>query len=289
LEAALAACRLAHFVAALMAFGICLYVRIFAPETLRNVLGAAFRPWVLGAAVAAFVTAILWLALEAAAMADDGSGAFDPDTVETVFFDTAFGRAWQAHIALCLALAVASALDGRWAAPTVVAALVIASLGLAGHASMQSGALGVAHRANDALHLLCGGAWLGGLLPFVSCLRLSAGPELRRDAIAAMMRYSRYGHAFVPLVVISGAVDIALTTGAIPWPPNSPYRALLAIKIALVASMVCVALFNRYVLAPRLAARPDAAVALRATSVANVAQGAVVVALVAAFGLLDPA
>jgi putative copper resistance protein D len=289
MEAALAACRFAHFLAVMMAFGTALYLSVFTPETLRAVFAGPFRLFVRAAAAVALVTAIMWVALEGAGMSGDWADAWDPDTLEAVLFDTAFGRVWQAHIALCLALVIASGLDGRWVAITAAAALSVASLGLTGHASMQTGAIGVAHRANDALHLLCGGAWLGGLIPFVLCLRMSGRPGSRGDAIAAMLRYSRCGHAFVPLAVLSGMANVALTTGALPFPISSPYRALLAIKIAVVATMIAVALFNRYVLVPRLAARPGAAIALRAASVAEVALGAVAVAFVAVFGLLDPA
>ena len=49
------------------------------------------------------------------------------------------------------------------------------------------------------------------------------------------------------------------------------------------------ALFNRYVLAPRIKPGGPALAALRATSMIDVALGAVAVALVSAFALLDPA
>ena len=88
--------------------------------------------------------------------------------------------------------------------------------------------------------------------------------------------------------MLTGAVNVALTSGAAPFPPTTPYRTLLAVKIVLVATMISIALFNRHVLAPRL--KPDAP-ALRIllkTSLAELLLGAAVVALVSVFGLLDP-
>ena len=51
-----------------------------------------------------------------------------------------------------------------------MSAALLASLGLVGHAAMQTGVEGVRHRANHAVHLLTTGAWIGGLVPFVMCL-----------------------------------------------------------------------------------------------------------------------
>ena len=224
-------------------------------------------------------------------MADAWSGASDPDMLEGVLFETAFGRLWQARLVLCVVLAAALAFraDKSWGLRTGLAALTLASLGLTGHAAMQTGWLGALHRGNDALHLLCGGAWIGGLAPFALCLLACSRPELRGEAVSAMMRYSRCGHFFVTLIVLSGATNVALTTGALPFPPSSPYRALLLAKIALVACLVALALVNRYVIVPRWGPDDKALRALRATSMAEIALGAVVVGLVSLFGLLDPA
>jgi putative copper resistance protein D len=107
--------------------------------------------------------------------------------------------------------------------------------------------------------------------------------------LSAMMRYSRYGHFFVPLLVLSGMTNVALTTGALPFPASSPYRALLLVKIALVAALVALALVNRYVIVARWAPAARMLRALRTTTAAEIALGAVVVGLVSLFGLWDPA
>lgn len=104
-----------------------------------------------------------------------------------------------------------------------------------------------------------------------------------------MRRFSFSGHFVVATIVATGIVNVALTSGHAPLPPTTPYRALLAVKIALVAVMIGLAVVNRYVLVPRLKASAGALTALRASSIVNVALGTVVVALVSVFALLDPA
>ena len=69
---------------------------------------------------------------------------------------------------------------------------------------------------------------------------------------------------------------------------TTPYRELLAVKLALVAIMIVIALVNRYVVAPRLTPDGPALRVLMKTSLAEVALGAGVIALVSLFALLDP-
>ena len=123
---------------------------------------------------------------------------------------------------------------------------------------MQTGALGALHRANDALHLLATAAWLAACRCSRSASRPIADPSLSADAVTAMRRFSFWGQFDVALVVLTGIVNFALTSGFGALAPTTPYRVLLGAKLALVATMVALALFNRYVLAPRLASERSA-------------------------------
>jgi putative copper resistance protein D len=104
-----------------------------------------------------------------------------------------------------------------------------------------------------------------------------------------MMGFSFWGQLVVAAILLTGVINIALTSDRPPFPPTTPYRALLVAKIVLVAIMIMAAVFNRYVLAPRLKPGATALAVLRLTSAAEVLLGSVVVALVSAFALLDPA
>ncbi len=289
--APLALCRFAHFLAAMLAFGMSAYLWAYAPERLRLALSPVVRRLALIAGIIALITAIAWLSLESASMADDWSAAVDLQVIGAVLADTAFGHMWSAHLVLAAALVVVIAFGprDRWAATSLVSAALLASLGLVGHAAMQTGAEGVLHRANHAVHLLAAGAWIGGLVPFAMCLRAYERDDLREDTVSAMTGFSFWGQLIVAAIVLTGVVNIALTSGHPPIPPATPYRVLLVAKIIVVAIMIVLALFNRFVLAPRLKRSPGALAALRLTSVAELALGSLVVALVSVFGQLDPA
>jgi putative copper resistance protein D len=289
-EAALALCRFAHFAAAMTLFGATAFVVALAPPDLTRALAPATRAIAAAAIPIAALSALVWLALEAASMAGDWSALVDPESIGAVVTDTDFGAVWLWRLVVAAALVAALAL-GR-AGPTLAfvvgAALLLASLGLVDHAAMQTGAVGALHRANDALHLLATAAWLGGLPMFALCLRAYRDPSLSAGAVTAMRRFSFWGQFDVALVVLTGIANAALTGGLGALAPTTPYRLLLAAKLVLVATMIALALFNRYVLAPRLTTNGPARRALMQSCVAEIVLGAAVVALVSLFGLLDP-
>jgi copper resistance protein D len=288
---ALALCRFAHFMAAMLTFGTSEYLWLYAPARLKLALSPVARRLALIASLIALITAIAWLSLDSASMADDWSAAYDPGAIYAALTDTAFGNAWAARLVLAATL-VAIVVFGprtRWAATAVASAALLASLGLVGHAAIQTGAAGILHRANHAIHLLTTGAWIGGLVPFTMCLRAYQRDDLRKDAVRATTSFSFCGQFIVAAIILSGVVDIALTSGQPPIPPTTPYRALLVAKITIVAIMISLALLNRFVLTPRLSRGASALGILRLTTAAEVMLGCVVVALVSVFALLDPA
>jgi putative copper resistance protein D len=230
------------------------------------------------------VTSVAWLLLEAGMAGDGWADAVEPGTIWALLCATAVGQAWAVHMALVAVLGLAL-WRGRGGA--VAAGAALASLALVGHAAMQGGAEGVLHRLNAALHLLAAGTWLGGLPPLFATLA-----RMRRGEAALgpqVMRYSRLGHGAVAGVIATGGMNTALVLGRVPG-VGSPYQALLLLKVALVAVMVGVALVNRYVFVPRLKGAESHA-ALRAIAhgtVAEIALGASVLALVSAFATFDP-
>jgi putative copper resistance protein D len=289
-EAALALCRFAHFAAAMTLFGATAFVVALAPPDLARALAAPTRAIAAAAIPIATLSALVWLALESASMSGDWSALVDPQAIGAVLTETAFGAVWLWRLVVAAALLVALALGRR--GPTLTslfgAALLLASLGFVGHAAMQTGAFGALHRANDALHLLTTAAWLGGLPMFALSLKAYRDPRLGAAAVIAMRRFSFWGQLDVALIALTGIVNVALTGGLGALAPKTPYRMLLAAKLVAVAMMVALALFNRTVLAPRMASSGLAQRALMRNSLAEIVFGAAVVALVSAIGLLDP-
>jgi putative copper resistance protein D len=271
-------------------FGATAFVVALAPPNLARALRPTTRAIAAGAISIAALSALVWLALESASMTGDWSAFFDLGSIGAVLTNTDFGAVWLCRLVLVAALVAALAFGRGDPTPAlvVVAALLLASLGLIDHAAMQAGGLGALHRCADALHLLAAAAWLGGLPMFALSLSAYRDPRLRADALTTMRQFSFWGQFDVALVVLTGIGNVALTSGLGALAPTTPYRMLLAVKLALVATMIALALFNRYVLAPKLASNGLAQRALTRNSIAEVALGAAVVALVSVFGLLNP-
>ncbi len=287
MNVALALSRFVHFASLMTLFGAWLFVATLAPATLAAELSAPVRRFAAPLALLSLASAIAWLVFVAQDMAGDH---FDFVALSDVLWGTQFGKVWQARLVI-LALLLVAALrpDARGQAPALFAGLAVATLGLVGHAAMQEGLYGAAHRLNHALHLLATSAWLGGLAPFFACLTLWTGPHRRRDALEAMKRYSRAGHVVVPLVFVTGALDVAMTTHTLPWPPASLYRVGLWSKASVFLAMTALALVNRYVFAVRAGRAPAAARALGIGALAEILLGLSAVALVSVFATSDPA
>ncbi len=234
MEIALALCRFVHFTAAMTLFGASGFVIALAPADLAGALAPATRRIATVAIPLAALSALAWLALEAASMEGDWSAVVDPDAIGAVLTDTAFGAVWTWRLVVAVALIGALAIQRSRRAPTLVvflAAAQLASLGLVDHAAMQTGALGTLHRANDAVHLLAAAAWLGGLPMFALCLDAYRDLRLRAPAATAMRRFSFWGQLDVAAVVLTGLANVGLTSGfprlrrrliASCWPSSSP-------------------------------------------------------------------
>lgn len=288
-----ALCRFVRDAAALLLWGGAIYLAVLAPPALRPVLESRWRAlgrsaaWALAVALAAF------LPVQAAALGDGWADAASPIILRGLLVETGIGTAWIAQATAAALLVLASSVAPprrREPLVAVLAAAVLAAFSLSGHASMREGWADLLQRGSDVLHLWAGGFWLGALPPLVPTLRALDVPALHRDAAIALRRFSRVGHAAVILVLATGAANTALVLGRVPLDWRSPYQRLLAVKIGLVAVMTGLALANRYLLVPRLAVgERGAARRLRAATLAEVGLGLAAVALVAVFGLLEPA
>ena len=291
MDTALILCRFLQYGAAMLIFGIAAFAGFIAPDGLRDRFGVLTGRVSAMLALVIALTAVGWFMLEAAEAGNGWADAVSPDTIAALAVETAFGQAWIWHLACVAVLLIGLGTRGnarRWAA-LVASVLVLASLGLVGHAAMQDGAIGMLHRLNDMLHLLSSGFWVGCLVPLLVCLMQLRGASSRADSGTALRRFSGLGHVAVALALVTGLLNTTLVLHHLPLDPGSPYQLLLAIKIGLVLVMVGLALVNRYVTTSRLAV--DAPRALRALAFGTAGEivlGAIVIALVSAFATFDP-
>jgi putative copper resistance protein D len=293
LEAANGLSRFLFDFAAMLLWGSSLFLIACVPaaleaETGRHLAGPR------RAAVMILVLAIgAALPLKVAMIGNGWADAISPKMTLMVLTASTTGRAWLAQAAATLLVAAVQLLPAPHArvATALAAALALVSLTLAGHAAEDRGWLGFAHRSNDALHLLAAGAWIGGLAGLAAVLRLPRGAADAPEAVAALRRFAATAPVVVAAAVASGAVNAWLVVGRWPADWSTPYHALLAAKVALVAAMIAVAAVNRYHHMPRCVGgrQPAALAAIRRSTLVEIGLGAAAVGLISVFGTLDPA
>lgn len=245
------ALRFIHFTALMLVFGCALYSAWLAPFSIRRLMARRFLRLQQHAATWSFISAALMFMVQGGLM---GSGWPDVFSVPVwaAVLQTQFGGVWLwqivlAFVTLGVVLIVPRNLPRLLLILTLGQLLFLAGVG---HAAVHHGVLGGLVKTNYALHLICAAAWFGGLLPVIYCMRI-ARSRWREQAIDTMMRFSRYGHAFVAGVLLTGIFNILFINGfTAPW--HTVYGQLLVLKIALVLLMVAIALTNRYVLVPRM-------------------------------------
>jgi copper resistance protein D len=298
------AARFVHFAAVMAAFGIGAF-RVYAfaggaipPDApARIALDAALARAGVVAAAVALLSALAIVPFVAAEMTGSDALAVDPATWHAVLFETEFGTVWCWHLGFAVALLALGALPRRrWqaGATTLAALLLLASLGLTGHAAMDMGG-GAMHEINQMAHLIAGGLWLGGLVPLGVLLRRAVRPEGAAYvplARAALPHFSQIGYVAVTLLAITGTVNSIMLVGSFGAFVTTPYGRLLAVKIALFLAMIGLALVNRFRLMPRLSNGETALVPLRTLSrsvLAEQAIGLLILAVVALLGTWPPA
>lgn len=289
--AALALCRFVRDGAALSLWGHCLYTAALVPQALRTSLDVRCGRLRGAAALLAAAAILVLLPVQSAALGDGWPDALNPEMLHALLFETTIGTAWLAQAAVAVLLLASSRVPLPWRDRAVASAsaLLLASLTLTGHAAMHESWLGIVHRANHLLHLLSAGFWLGALVPLLPTLRALGEPSRRKDATTALHRFSIAGHVAVALVFATGSLNTALILQRWPTQWSSPYQALLALKIVLVTIMAALAIFNRYVVVPRMRTAPESALAaLRTATVLELGLGAAAIACVSVFGLLEP-
>lgn len=296
--------RFIHFAAAMTAFGIGAFrIYAFAGSPIpaeapgRAALDRSLAGATTGAAVLALLSAVAIIPFIAAEMTGSDALALDPGTWHAVLLDTEFGRVWCWHLGFAAALLAIAAMSRQpWqaGAATLAALLLLASLGLTGHAAMDMGG-GASHEINQMAHLTAAGLWLGGLVPLGVLLRRAVRPD-GDDYVAlariALPHFSQIGYVAVALLAITGTVNSVMLVGSLGAFVTTPYGRLLGVKIGLFLAMVGLALGNRFRLMPRLRGPQEAIVPLRTLArsvLAEQAIGLAILAVVAVLGTWPPA
>ena len=234
-------CRFLHFIVVLLMFG-----------------AWVFRPWLLGAHVQptldrqllritrglaglGLFTGVVWLLLITASMAGSWDSALQPATVQLVLGKTFFGQVWTWHLLFNLLLVIV--LIKPWPSLRLpLLAMLLATLAPVGHGAMLDGLSGQLLILNQVVHLLCVGAWLGGLLVLVLIFRHAQGQRLE----PILRRFSGVGYGLVAGLLVTGLINVRVLTGQLwPTPLFQGFALFLLIKVGLVLGMLGLALLNR--------------------------------------------
>ncbi|MDP9294830.1 MAG: CopD family protein, partial [Actinomycetota bacterium] len=192
------------------------------------------------------------------AEAADAAGSLSPDRLGAFLLGNEAGAA-RVLIVVCL-LACALVWRRRPRLGALLAVLALAAVAGSGHASSASPR--VLSVANDWLHLVSAGVWLGG----VALIVLVWSHELRRGDPAVRLAVARhvlpgFGRVAIPafaLVSMTGALSLFTQLGHLDALWTTSYGRLLAVKIALVGLIAAVSATHALRLRPRLlAAEPQ--------------------------------
>ena len=245
MEAGLILSRFAHFAALALLVGVG-----WAPAyaTLSEVK-AGLRWAQRAAVVVALASGLSWFAFAVAGMAGTPSAALDLAALQSTVQETGFGHVWLVRLCGIALLAGLMAFPSpariRWCLEAFLAAALLASIALTGHAQAQEGSALLVHETADALHLLAAGVWLGALAVLVALLSRSGTATGAERARTALHRFSTTGMIAVGLIVLTGVVNGYFLVGSLGPLVTTPYGQLLCLKIALFGGMVGLAALNR--------------------------------------------
>lgn len=242
-----------------------------------------------------------WLVGTLADMTGSFCNVLNPETLHLFFFDSPFGPVAVVRLTLfagCLVAAVLPFQNPAWRASLLaIGALLLISQAWLGHAAEGGASLyGALMIFAYSVHMLAAATWVGGLIPLLFALfeerRTSqdVGPD---RSLAMLSRYSLTGTLAVSLIVITGAANTAFrVAGPLTKLFATAYGDVLLVKLALVAIMLALAYFNRFIVTPRLRAVPSDAITqlarLRASIGIELGFGMLVIGAAAVLGITPP-
>ena len=178
-----AAVRALHLASLMLLFGSAVLLsrlRVRVPEL--GIESSALRRLRLFCVGLALLSALAWLSLATGQMAGNTAAMTDPAALRQALASTLFGQVFIARMLVLLGLG-GVALAGWDTLTAILSGAGLCLVSVTSHAAAASPAnftaIGI---TSDALHLLCGGIWLGGLCVLGAIMaqrraapRLSAG------------------------------------------------------------------------------------------------------------------
>jgi copper transport protein len=263
----------------LLAAGLVIFTAMFLPGSERGRLTALTR-------AAAALAAAAWLAalpITAVYLLGGGPGLLTRGPTWSSLPLTEYAVA--AVVVGGLAMAVGLGERQRRVAATIAATAAVIAPALAGHTRAAGPEVLVI--AADALHLLAGGVWLGGLAGLA--LTLPALAAHGSAAAETLARFSTAAAGVLAALVTTGSLLAWRILGSWSALAGTGYGRLLLAKIALVLAALAIAAWNRWSLLPRLeraTRRADRQTSARPVVRATAIEGVILLAALLVTGFL---
>jgi putative copper resistance protein D len=280
--------RALHFFSAMTLFGASAFGLVLRSRLQRET-GLPRSFFALCAAVA-LLTTLLTLGFVADQITGTADAIFDPASWAAVASDTLYGELALVRAVLFLSFLLCVWLRPEWTLRSGVilggAALIL--LGPTSHASRAVASQYVfLLAANDSVHLLAGGFWLGGIVALLP--ETLARPRDIPELLTRLRLFSAWGMAAVGVLVLAGSANAVaiLDFQGMRW--SETYIDWLAIKLVLAAVMIALALTNRFGLMPAIArGDTDAQQTLPWTLFAELSCAGLILLAVGILGLTAP-
>jgi putative copper resistance protein D len=217
---------------------------------------------------------------------------FDLPTLRLFLLETPFGTVAILRLILLASAVLVSLWPGRnrawFSALLHIGALLLINQAWLGHAAEGgAGPYGALMIATYNLHVLAVAAWVGGLPPLLFAL-IEQG--FRERKLILCQRFSWMGIVAVALAVPTGLANAGFRTGfSLERLLHTDYGDVLLAKAGVVAAMLALAAYNRFVAMPDLA-KPDPTPKnrLRASVAAELLLGILALGAAALLGVTPP-
>ncbi len=273
---------------AILLWGSFAYLAFLVPRPLSFALANKVASWSKALAfLLLFATLATW-PLETARLGEGWPDLFNFEIMSSLLTETNLGPVLTAQTIISIGLLMATfGSSQNLRLPAGFSGLFLATHAIMGHAVMLEGFPSTVLQASYLIHVLAAGAWIGALAPVILIMGQMVKHPMEVHTIS-LRRFSNAGHVAVVLAVFSGGINAGLIRGRFLPNATSPYDAFLSLKIGLVATMITIAIFNRYVIVPRLRVKDKAVRHLRFLAIFEFVIGLTVLALVNVFSTMNP-
>lgn len=215
------------------------------------------RRAILTMVVLALLASLAQMVVQAGRLLDDGlAGMVDPEMIGIVY-EGALGNSVTVRLIGLAMIAVAALRNWKYAVFLVFAGpgalLVATSFSLVGHATQEPRWL---LTLLVTIHVLAVSFWIGALLPLY---RAASGLLPLPIAAHLAHRFGQQATLIVPLLIVAGGVLSYQFVGTWAAMFTTQYGLTLALKLALVASLLLLASANKFRIVPDMLAGSDSA------------------------------